>query len=298
MTDQENILNFNFPAKFLAELWCKESHVPPEFRLLELTHHKKSVNGKYVSCLADEIPEEFSQKLDSLSLFDPKETSKYFTNRRVAQLKSEDEMHTKLTNEILQNKKGLLTYMALIHAALNLILEDSNNDKKLLEDVRFLFDNLKYLHQNSDKSPKIVIQSMCYTANMLMFSWIEKLLRIACLDKRKSLPEKERKEQEKQQQENILTLSNWLNEKNKVSVELLGETHIKNLKNFLSRYGDVGFNYRNSLTHWNNIDKKTMTPIFVSKMLWLFTDVLNTVLLYFLDKKNLDSPPQSSQVKG
>ena len=287
MTDQENILNFNFPAKSLAELWCKESYVPPEFRLFELTHYRTSVNGeiKYISYLADEIPDEFSQELDSLSLFDPQETNKYFTNRRIAQLKSEDKIHTELTNEIVQNKKGLGEYMALIHAAINLILEDSNNDKKWLEDVQFLFDNLKYMHQNSDKSPEIVIQSMCYAADMLIFSWIEKLLRIACLDKRKSLPEKEREEQEVKQKENILTLGNWLNENNKVSVELLGEAHIKNLKKFLSKYGGVGFNYRNSLTHWDNINKEMLKPIFVSKMLWLFTDVLNTVLSYFLDKR-------------
>ena len=231
---------------------------------------------------ADEIPDEFSQELDSLSLFDPQETNKYFTNRRIAQLKSEDKMHTELTNEIIQNQKGLHEYMALIHGAINLILEESKNDKKWLQDVKFLFCNLEYMRQNSDKIPEIVIQSMCYTADMLLCSLIEKLLKIACLDKRKELPQKNAKK--KQQDEDKLTLGWWLNEKEEAAVEILGETHMKNLQKFLAKYNGVGFNYRNSLAHWDNINKEMLKPIFVSKMLWLFTDVLNTVLLYFLDK--------------
>ncbi len=192
-------------------------------------------------------------------------------------------IHTKITDEIVQNKKGLVEYMALIHAAINLIMEDSNNDKKWLEDVQFLFDNLKYMHQNSDKSPEIVIQSMCYTADMLICSWIEKLLRIACLDKRKEQPQKSTKK--KQQDYDKLTLGCWLNGKENAAIELLGEIHMRNLQKFLSKYDGVGSNYRNSLAHWDNFNKEMLKPIFVSKMLWLFTDVLNTVLLYFLEKR-------------
>ncbi len=55
MTDQENITDFDFPAKFFAELWCKEDAMAPEFRLLKLTHHRNPETGKYGSRLAYEI---------------------------------------------------------------------------------------------------------------------------------------------------------------------------------------------------------------------------------------------------
>jgi hypothetical protein len=285
MTNQENILKSDFPAKILFKAWMedKEGGVAPEIRLIALTHYRNHEKGEYVAYLANEIPDEFSKELDSLTLFNPKETNEYFTNRRVAQLNVDSMMHTKITNEIIRNQKGLLEYMALIHGAINLILEDSNNDKKWLQDVQFLFHNLEYIRQNSDKIPEIVIQSMCYTADMLLCSWIEKLLKIACLDKRKELPQKGTKK--KQQDKDKLTLGWWLNEKEEAAVEILGETHMKNLQKFLAKYNGVGFNYRNSLAHWDNINKEMLKPIFVSKMLWLFTDVLNTVFVYFLEKR-------------
>ena len=93
---------------------------------------------------------------------------------------------------------------------------------------------------------------------------------------------------------NKATLGELLSTSNIKMVEVFGEIHIKNLSFFLQQVppSKIGNNIRNSLAHWANISRKELTPMFVSKMLWLFTDILNTLLWYYLkdtingDEKN------------
>ncbi len=66
--------------------------------------------------------------------------------------------------------------------------------------------------------------------------------------------------------------------------DVFGENHIKNLSFFLQRIPplDIGQNIRNSLAHWVDVSTSEMTPVFVARMLWIFTDILNTVFWYCL----------------
>jgi hypothetical protein len=67
-------------------------------------------------------------------------------------------------------------------------------------------------------------------------------------------------------------------------VDIFGENHIKNLSFFLQKISpsNVGQNIRNSLAHWASVSTEAMTPFFMAKMLWIFTDILNTVFWYCL----------------
>ena len=83
---------------------------------------------------------------------------------------------------------------------------------------------------------------------------------------------------------NKATIGELLVGSNTYMVNVFGESHIKNLSFFLQRTppANVGQNIRNSLAHWANVSTETMTPFFVAKILWIFTDILNTVFWYCL----------------
>mgnify|MGYP003470544743 CR=1 FL=1 len=45
---------------------------------------------------------------------------------------------------------------------------------------------------------------------------------------------------------------------------------------------NIGKNYRNRLAHWaDGMTPEDMDPALTSGLLWIFTDVLNSVFLYF-----------------
>ena len=87
---------------------------------------------------------------------------------------------------------------------------------------------------------------------------------------------------------NKATLGELLSENNDYIVNIFGENHIKNLSFFLQRTSplNIGLNIRNSLAHWSDISTEAMTPSLAGEMLWLFTDILNTVFLFCLNESS------------
>ena len=79
-----------------------------------------------------------------------------------------------------------------------------------------------------------------------------------------------------------ITLGQLLNKNNRELSELFGEKHINHLAFFLSQVGEkkIGFNYRNSLAHWNSISGKDVNYGLVLRILYIFTDILNTIFYY------------------
>lgn len=68
-------------------------------------------------------------------------------------------------------------------------------------------------------------------------------------------------------------------------MSLLGEQHIKALSYFLMKNipgdsDDLGLNIRNSLAHLHNIPENQLSLRGISEIVWLFTDVLNSVYIY------------------
>lgn len=66
--------------------------------------------------------------------------------------------------------------------------------------------------------------------------------------------------------------------------QVFGETHIKHLAYFLSQVGEmrIGYNYRNTLAHWVDIERSGLTLPFVATIMWLLTDIVNSMFLYYL----------------
>ena len=180
MEKQSNFPDFEIQATILFEQWMKDkkSGMRSEDLLLELTHHREIQNGlvEHVSYLADDIPKEFSEELDSLPLFDPKETNKYFTNRRRIQLSASAGVHSPIMEKTLQDTEGFRLLMALIHAVIFFLNEESTNHENILADVEFFVENWEYIQKHHHDCSKIVLHSMCYTMETLLCAMIEKLL--------------------------------------------------------------------------------------------------------------------------
>ena len=85
--------------------------------------------------------------------------------------------------------------------------------------------------------------------------------------------------------------------------EVFEENHLKNLSFFLLRIGEnkVGENIRNSLAHLN-ISLSDLTPFLVAKVLWIFTDILNTIFWHcfkdLADKNKATDDPQECSEGG
>ena len=81
----------------------------------------------------------------------------------------------------------------------------------------------------------------------------------------------------------VATLGNLLRSDNSEIVNIFGDSHIKNLEFYLLLSGKdkIGRNLRNSLAHWVDLDKQQLNSFLVAQLFYLYTDILNTVFLYF-----------------
>ena len=134
-----------------------------------------------------------------------------------------------------------------------------------------MIENLECFHQNQGNFPEIAIHSMCYTIDVIICALIEKLLRIIFVISRKNKGLDSAKASEK-------SIGNLLELTQK---DFLGDIHTHNLQRFLHKFNKAGLNLRNNLAHCNDINKDMLTAEFTYFLFWLFTDVLNTVFLYF-----------------
>jgi len=147
-------------------------------------------------------------------------------------------------------------------------------DSGLVDDVELLFSMLKAVAGDIASSSN-ELQMSCYASLMFLCSYVEKLLRLfnRCLSKDESAP-------------GDLTLGDLL-DINKAESHLkkaFGCDYLQLLSFFLIRIPEteIGRNYRNRLAHWaTGMKRNQMTPNLTAVLLWLFTDALNSVFIYF-----------------
>ena len=68
-----------------------------------------------------------------------------------------------------------------------------------------------------------------------------------------------------------------------------GEYQLKHLRYYFCTEGDkkIGFNYRNALAHWSGLQAVDITPFLVAKLMYLFTNVVNSVVIHFINKSKI-----------
>ena len=263
---------FEIPVKEIVSRW-KETE-PWGLRLLSLTHDLKHGDDSFacVSRLSTE-PETKHPLFDFVSTNIP--TDDYFTMSHQQNLSIISSIGTSTLVGILRNKDTLIDYLNLVASAISLIDDKLNVGGEQLQQDVGMFSAMVQLVANNLLVSNDAIHGICYGASMFTCAFSEKLLRILYLHLVNN---------ERYVPINKATIGELLIASNPYMVDVFEEDHIKNLSFFLQRTGssNVGQNIRNSLAHWANVSTASMTPFFMAKMLWIFTDILNTVFWYCL----------------
>ena len=264
--------HYEIPVEEIISRWKKTENW--EVRLLSLTHDLKSDEDALtcVSRLSRE-PEAKHPLFDFVSTNVP--TDDFFTMSHQQILSIMASVGTGTMIGILRDQDTLLDYLNLVASAVQLIAEQLNVEGEQLQQDVGMLSALVQLVSNNLEVNNDATRGMCYGASMYTCAFSEKILRILYLLLAKD---------ERYIPINKATFGELLVVSNTHMVDIFGENHVKNLSFFLQRTApsNVGQNIRNTLAHWANVSTEAMTPFFVAKMLWIFTDILNTVFWYCL----------------
>lgn len=263
---------YEIPVEEIVNRWKKTENW--EVRLLSITHDLKSGEDAFtcVSRLSRE-PEAKHSLIDLVSTNIP--TDDFFTISHQQMLSIMASMGTGTLVGIMKQQETLLDYLTLVASAVSLITGHLNAEGEQLQQDIAMFSALMQLVANNLGVNNDTIYGICYGASMYTCALSEKLLRILFFHLAKD---------ERYIPINKATMGELLSASNMYMVGVFGKSHIKNLSFFLHQTtpSNVGQNIRNSLAHWVNFSSEEMTPVFVAKMFWLFTDILNTIFWHCL----------------
>ena len=263
---------YEIPVEEIIKDWQKRENWV--VRLLYITHDYKNIE-EAITCISrlSREPETKHSLFDLVSTNVP--TDEFFTMSHQQMLSIMASVGTGTLIGILRNQDTLIDYLNLVASAVQLIAEQLNVEGERFQQDIGMLSALVQLVTNNLEISNDATRGMCYGASMYTCALSEKLLRILYLHLAKD---------ERYIPINKATIGELLVGSNTYMVNVFGESHIKNLSFFLQRTppANVGQNIRNSLAHWANVSTETMTPFFVAKMLWIFTDILNTVFWYCL----------------
>lgn len=270
---------YSFQYEIPIENLNKEWETPKEWyvQLLCLTHAFVTDN-ETISCNSL-LSKESKIEYPSINfVYSNINENSFFTITHQQWLKITAFLCTERIYQILNNPKMLTEYLNLIVLATSCIVEYLQIEKELLkQDISMLIASIKTIVSNIELNNDSM-RGMCYGTSMYTCTLAEKFLRIFYIHLAKD---------EKYIPANKATLGELLGIKNQHIINVFGESHIKNLSFFFQQTpsSNIGENIRNSLAHWTNMQTSTMTPFFVAKILWLFTDVINTIFWHCIKNK-------------
>ena len=236
--------------------------------------HKKNEKGCIVSQLDDNFNENGILNIVKTNI----QTDDFFTTSHQLNLSATANLLNAIFIEILCDKEALKIYLEKLNYFVLFICKKTSIDtENLQQDTELLLNTIQLVAQNMNNN-EMTLRPLCYGASMYCSALTEKLLRIfyRYLVKYETyIPVYQ------------ITLEKLLDTKQADKLaSAFGENHIKNLSFFLRQVNGVGENIRNSLAHLSGISTEKFTPIFVAKVLWLFTDVLNTIFWYIFLETN------------
>ncbi|MFV4898065.1 hypothetical protein VSS55_09700, partial [Lactobacillus delbrueckii subsp. allosunkii] len=254
-------------AKIESSKWTRNSFPS---RLLSLTHvYKKDSDHKLVSHLSiytgiqlEDIEETNIQGNKSYS-----ESQKLYLD-----ILAKSQVH--VFQEILFQEKCFFIWKNDVIRAF-----DSLNKSLSSEELKQFIDMLLVNLQDVVKSSKNDIEPvLAYNCNMLGSALIEALIRNAYVIETQS------------ENNGDVTLSDLLSGKNECTQKIFTDLHVKALSYFLMQNfpGDsegLGLNIRNSLAHLHNVSKDLLSRYGVAEVMWLFTDVLNSIYLFHCENQ-------------
>ena len=187
---------------------------------------------------------------------------------------------------ILNNKDIFKDYIKKVRRAARIISKQPGMSGFLLsDDVSMLRSMLISVRRNIGTSDNRHKEALCYSASMFLCSLTEKLLRSFYLycSQTKNIPQVPKYIKKQQYFSLGFLASKKLTMPGSLTIE-----HREGLVYFLSRIRSMKEcrSYRNKLAHWLSVmTPQSMTVDLTSRLLWLFTDVLNSLYLYFTHGK-------------
>jgi len=189
----------------------------------------------------------------------------------------QEAFRTKIFLEMLCNPAQLNCYSSLVRSTVHFISGKlSKTGGGLENDTDLLLCMLDSVSREMNASG-LKLEISCYRSSMFLCSLSEKLLRLLY----------RHLQADKEYVPGDMTFEQLLNRNKKVLSETLGRTWVLSLEYFMIGMPVIktGRNYRNRLAHWApGMTQEDMTQVLTARLMWLFTDVLNSVALY-LDKK-------------
>lgn len=272
ITERGQSFKYEIPVEKIVEQWKETKN--RELRLLSITHAFSVVDGRYF-CVSriDTPPEPKSSLMDLVGTNIP--TDNYYTMSYQQALSVCASIETGTVLGIIHKQETASEYYSLLSSSVKYISDKLYAENEELErDIEQLITMVQLVIGNHDADEK-TMHSLCYGAAMFICALSEKLLRLFYMSLIKDslyVPI------------NKATLGDLLSESNDDILNVFGFHHIKGLSFFWMQtpQKNVGYNIRNNLAHWSNISTDLLSPTFVAQLLWLFTDILNTVFWYFL----------------
>ena len=203
---------------------------------------------------------------------------------------------------ILENKDIFDNYIKKVQRAAGIIARKMSKPGSLLsDDVSMLISMLRSVRRNLGAYDNLHKEALCYSASMFICSLTEKLLRLSFLYYSK----------------NIQTVHQYIKKRLYFTLRCLADKNIRMagsftmdqreaLMYFLTKIRGMKDcrSYRNKLAHWTSeMSPGSMQPDLASRLIWLFTDVLNSVYMYFVSGnsgagRTLPSRHQSQSVNS
>lgn len=260
-------IEYRIPAREVVKMW-KETKGK---KLIVLTH--KCKNTIVLSKLSD-IEAEMSIS-DSVATVVPNDN--YYSPSLQRKLSVYSAINSAIFLDLIYDNDARNEFLRLMKQEIRNIserivpAEDSFN-----QDIEYWSSTIK-LFTSIDRNNAFYVP-MCYSLSMFTCALLEKILRGFFLSEKKS---------DTFIKSNQVLLGNLLNKNNDFMTSAFGEKHLKHLSYYLIKdtESNIGLNIRNALAHWHDINIEQLNCALVGEVIWLFTDVINSITIYYLTKE-------------
>lgn len=253
------------------------STTSPISRMLRLTHYSDENRTVKSKLSIEDVPNSLMDIVGSNI-----STDDYYTLMRQQVIEFTAITNSALFIGILEKKEYYTTYFNDFFNLLSMVTKNLNFNSDILEEGKMLIQDISILIANiiEKKSSQSILQkTLNYNVEMLCSALIESLLR----------------EQYRIKNEQVM----YINYSNVTLGALLNpdinnngpfsKDQLLTLAFFLINSGenkDIGYNYRNRLAHLFNVYKNSLSLDKVCLLMYLLTDILNTIYVGFLKNGN------------
>ena len=259
----------SIPVGEIVEHW-RESQLGIA-KLLFITHNRE-IDGKRASSLSFQ-----TRKQGIIDLFQSNiKTDSFFTSSHMIALSGVEVVSKATLLGLLNNDDTRQElYSLLLSSIATCFVQTKTDEKDYLDDINVFLTSLDLIQH--DRSNENVEQSLNYGFCMYTCALLEKVLRAIYYDLA---------HQDIYVKLDGITMNNLLDSSNTYFNKMFDENQLKHLRYFLLVDGEekIGRNYRNNLAHLNGISIKHVTFELSLTILWLFIDVVNSVLLFYMEK--------------